>query len=488
MNGIWFFDDWMLERRDGLEREWGKPTFLKEIFSDYYPRNWPGYGGFPTMFYDERLGKYVLYVVNCPGRETAQRTPGKGFVGVCAGEFQFRVATDDPTNWPNPRYTPVEGPAWEGFEDVVVDQDGRAVWGVCVKPLAGTPLAGRGYVGSFLDITDFKSWGAFSEDGLRFDIDRSNPWFDPGSDMPGWPVWNPQSQLFHVMVRRVYGDRRIAMSTTADFKEFTRPVTVLHPDAIDRLGAQFYHMSIQTYEDMFIGLPLVYSTNDHFEEVGYMGPFPYIKMNGRVETELAYSYNGSHWIRGLREPFIGVRDHGLPGCGTVYCTDMLRTRDNRLLFVAPGDKGGHAEHCLLEDVEKWPYGPGYRTPLLYELRLDGFSSLRTWGRDGMLRTKTVKPTGSEITLNVRTMDHSAVRVQMLDAMTAQPIPGYTFEEAVPISGDELFAPARWKERQNIGELIGRLVRFEVKMRDAQIYAMRNECEAHYGVDPLKTLW
>ena len=38
MKGIWFFDDWMLERRDCLERVWGKPSFVKEIFTEFAPR------------------------------------------------------------------------------------------------------------------------------------------------------------------------------------------------------------------------------------------------------------------------------------------------------------------------------------------------------------------------------------------------------------------------------------------------------------------
>ena len=76
MNGIWFFDDWMLERRDCLERVWGKPEFVKEIFSDFYPPGWDGYGGYPTAFYDERLGKYALYLVAFPGRESREPHAG----------------------------------------------------------------------------------------------------------------------------------------------------------------------------------------------------------------------------------------------------------------------------------------------------------------------------------------------------------------------------------------------------------------------------
>ena len=139
MNGIWFFDDWMLERRDCLERVWGKPEFVKEIFSDFYPPGWDGYGGYPTAFYDERLGKYALYLIAFPGRESRDRTPG-----ISAGEFQFRLLSDDPYNWPDPVYDPEPELAWQRFGDVVVDQDGAPVWAHAVHTLAGTAAGGAG--------------------------------------------------------------------------------------------------------------------------------------------------------------------------------------------------------------------------------------------------------------------------------------------------------------------------------------------------------
>ena len=54
MKSILFFDDWMLERRDGLERVWGKPKFVKEMFESSYP-GFLGYSGYITAFWDESL-------------------------------------------------------------------------------------------------------------------------------------------------------------------------------------------------------------------------------------------------------------------------------------------------------------------------------------------------------------------------------------------------------------------------------------------------
>jgi len=73
-------------------------------------------------------------------------------------------------------------------------------------------------------------------------------------------------------------------------------------------------------------------------------------------------------------------------------------------------------------------------------------------------------------------------------MTAQPIPGYTWDEAVPIRGDHLFAKPHWKERSDISELVDGPVRIEFAMREAELFAIRTECEAYYACEPLATLW
>ena len=130
---------------------------------------------------------------------------------------------------------------------------------------------------------------------------------------------------------------------------------------------------------------------------------------------------------------------------------------------------------------------GFFGPLLYEMRLDGFCSLKTWGKDGVLRTKTIIPKAADMSLNVRTTAHTAIRVQMLDGEIAQPIPGYTWDEAVPISGDHLFAVPRWKERADISELVDRPVRIEIAMREAEVFAIRVPCQVFVGHTPTEML-
>ena len=59
MKAILFLDDWMIEHRDSLERVWGRPELVKELFTDFYP-GFLGYGGYMTVFHDEQVGRYVL--------------------------------------------------------------------------------------------------------------------------------------------------------------------------------------------------------------------------------------------------------------------------------------------------------------------------------------------------------------------------------------------------------------------------------------------
>ena len=54
MKTILFLDDWMLERATGLERIWYKPTFVKQLITDFHPESL-GYGGYYSVFYDDRL-------------------------------------------------------------------------------------------------------------------------------------------------------------------------------------------------------------------------------------------------------------------------------------------------------------------------------------------------------------------------------------------------------------------------------------------------
>ena len=468
MKAMLFFDDFMLERRMCLERVWGKPKFVKEIFTDCYP-GFLGFGGWTSTFHDEQLGKYVMYLHVYP----RQVDPGKGPITQA---FAVRLQSDDLYDWPNPVYDVSVSPAWKGFRDVVVKEDGEQFRAMQVLPLAGTPLASRGYVAStYLNPRDIRGgkWVpslertalvGFSDDGLHFRLDYQHPWRRNWSDASNTVMWNARGGIYQIFTRPPRCDHRVAIVTTPDFEHYSPITTVLQPDASDPFGTLFYSMPSCPYEDMFIGQLHVFKTDTFDEYLGVLG--------GRIETELTYSYNGLNWYRTVREPFVGIREYGLHGSGCVYPTNIVRTHDHKLLFVGDGSKGGHGAFIDMEQAGLDT--TDFLAVLLYEMRLDEFCSLKTQAKDGVLRTKAIFPKSGEMRLNVRTQPHTCVRVQLLDDATAKPIPGYTWEEAIPISGDHLFARAQWEERHDISEFIDKPVRIEISMRETELFAIRLE--------------
>lgn len=461
MRTLLFLDNWLIERQECLERVWGKPRFVKELFSDIHPGAL-GYGGYFTVFYDQRLGRYVMYLAVYP----PEADPGT---------FVVRLQSDDPYHWPNPTYDLAASPIWRGFQDVVLDDQSERFWPTFIRTLAGTPQAERGYLTTTYNPNRQirNSLFGFSADGLRFTLDHQHPWQPTRSDTwCGW-LWNQRAGCYQIFTRPVHVDRRVAYVTTTDWQQFAPASTLLQPDAFDPPGSEFYSMPTFPYEDLFIGLVHLFAT-DSFEQAR-------IKMAGRVQTHLTYSYNGFNWYRTARDPFIPTRDYGLQGGGQLYGMELLRTREDKLLLFADASWGEHAAYTAMQraglDTQ------GFFSPLLYELRLDGFCALKTWGKDGLLRTKTIIPQAADLSLNVRTTKHTAVRVQLLDGESGQPIPGYTLDEAIPISGDHLFAQPRWRERTDLGELVGKPIRIEIALREAELFAIRVECQLYIGTEP-----
>ncbi len=473
MKSILFFDDWMLEGRVGLKRVMGQPTLRDELFSNLGA----GISGHSvgSVFHSSRLNAYVMYLSVLSSVPLSDLETGSNIV---------RLTSSVPDVWPSLGVQDGALTVQENFPDIVVAA--RPFRPRHVSSLEGTPLAHRGYLATYSSRAenDRRMYVGFSEDGLAFDVDPEHPWMDDICDTWTGALYDDRRGRFHLFGRPGCADRRVCIVTTADFAAFSQPVTILQPDPEDPAPTEIYGMPSFPYEDGYVGFPQIYS------------PSPFerrrIKTEGRVEPHLVYSYNATNWYRAGRNPLLPLRPLGEMGGGCIYLNSMVRTPDDRILLYAGASRGDHASDSYRReaglDTTGW-YGS-----LLYELRLDGFSYLVTSAREGRLRTKAVIPQGPEFTLNVRTASHACVRVQILDgghierghepAFTTRvedvPIPGFSFEEAIPICGDHLRAPVRWRNRDGLAELIGRPVRIEIQAVEAEIYGLRLQHRGYWS--------
>jgi len=461
MNSLFFFDDWLLHAREGLDRKQGRPQMVKEIVIDSYPD--PDLKSIRGLGIDYDRGRYFM-MVDCRDRAD--------------NRFFTRLETEDPGNWPEQRWTPGSGPLWTRAENAYLDQNNDPLACFNIFCLKGTSLAEKGYV---MTLYDYKwkhakkpgtpsSCIAFSQDGLHWEVDENTLWIPHHSDTGNPVIYNPWTGEYLIFCRPEQTDRRVCVVTTTDFKTFSPATVVLQPDAQDPVCREFYGMGPILYEDMFVGMLSIYDA-EPTERAG-------VKMQGTNEMQLAYSYNGRNWYRAFRETFIGRTEPGTPWGGSVYM-GAVPTPDNRLLFCGMGtwtEHGMDIEHC----PEEWK-NRLYRT-YLYELRRDGFVYLRTRARQGLIRTKAVVPEGGELIVNARMTPSGHLKAAVLDT-AFKPLPNYTLEDAIPLTGDELFGKVRWRERENLDELKGKSVIIEVQVREGELYALRFPYRVHLGQFP-----
>jgi hypothetical protein len=76
--------------------------------------------------------------------------------------------------------------------------------------------------------------------------------------------------------------------------------------------------------------------------------------------------------------------------------------------------------------------------------------------------------GEAMTINAEAAQTGQVRVQVTDA-SGKPLPGFSFEECQPITGDSLAAPVKWK--QPLSALRGQPVRLEFSLKDTSVYGL-----------------
>ncbi|MBI3945360.1 MAG: hypothetical protein HY321_05540 [Armatimonadetes bacterium] len=301
-----------------------------------------------------------------------------------------------------------------------------------------------------------------SADGTEWTIHFDYRWYTQpkGSDCTNCLFYNPRRKVWQAICRRWNNDRRIAMTQSADLEHWSEPRVIVQPDALDSPLLQLYGMPVMEYEGYFIGGLQCYQV-PHREE----GPAPWSKWAGFVEGQLAYSYDGELWLRPHRNAFVPRNEPGCWASSSVYPV-TLRPDGKRFLINALGPRGHHAskrqESRLVE----------------YELRRDGFAYFESLGNFGRLVTRCLVPNaGATVTLNYAAPD-GRLQVQALDAAYA-PVPGYTFAECSPLTGDEIEGGVRWKSRADLSPLAGQRIRLEFRMADARLYAIRSDCKLGY---------
>src|SRR5262249_5808585 len=103
------------------------------------------------------------------------------------------------------------------------------------------------------------------------------------------------------------------------------------------------------------------------------------------------------------------------------------------------------------------------------LRRDGFASMEAGSAERMLLTRPLIFSGSYLFLNIDVAQRGQVKVELCDE-EGVPLPGFTRENCLAISGDSTRKLIRWGRNSDLRKLAGTPVRFKFYITDGKLFA------------------
>lgn len=466
---VWhFLDAWHFHRLDGLELRQGRPQWLKEkTFVDPIRAEINDHlNSWCTVWKDESSGRWrMIYSVKWK--------PATLFVAESDDGLSWRplpCADIQPIGGklaPNHVFTLADGSVGGAYIDpqakdgyrfkIFAHRMGKAVINDARRDPKHPQHAEATSPEPFAHLTDEPT--LVSRDGLHWEMRLDYAWSQPHwhPEPPLFGFWNEREQRHFMTVRPGWGDRRVCVQDTADFRSWSGPQPLLQPDPQDGL-VEFYGMPVFRYGEAYVGLLWVFHCQTSEPPTGYN------RFVGSLDTHLTYSYDGRHFQRGFRQPLIGLEAAG-EVCGGALETSYLVETDTELRFYSDATAGQHGGRAKAGESDRPATGI-----VIHTLRKDGLTYLQSQGGWGSFVSKPLTLFAPQLTVNLLAPQGDAV-FQLCD-VKGVPLPGFSFDDCEAAKKvDDLNFALRWKGK-SLNEIVRQPIRLEAKLRNAQLYAVR----------------
>ncbi|MHC4994076.1 MAG: hypothetical protein ACYTGQ_03390 [Planctomycetota bacterium] len=298
-----------------------------------------------------------------------------------------------------------------------------------------------------------------SRDGLRWKLQDDYLWSRPDwkPEPPYFGFYNHALQRHAMVVRPGWGDRRVCLQTTEDFRTWSEPELLVQMFSNDTATAEIYTMPVFPCGQVYVGLLWVFN-NSSSKPVGSFNQF-----YGTMDAQLCYSYDGVRFTRGPREPILPLNPYPQHGCSQLRPYSVVE-RDGALHIYSGGSRATHGRERKLQQTT-----PDVQAITLHRLRRDGWMYLRSRGDWARMQTKPMGVWSDDIHLNAAA-PYGEIRYQLTDERS-QPIEGFTFDDCEPFKADDqLDWPLRWKNAKT-GDIAGKVIRLELQFENANIYSL-----------------
>ncbi len=458
-------DDYVVEDRWKLTRKIGR--VFKHLRNPVVVQDQPweeAIGAYPSVLYDDKVRKYRMWYQCASLTNYFARERGPAY-------YIGYAESDNAYNWVKPA---LEGFPFGGYDRtniVTTGRDGRRASAphVFINPDQSNPR--RRYV--MINI----GWGkldlAYSPDGLKWEI-QEKPLFSFHTDCANHLVWVPERKLWYLYLRpavRVQGGtgplpeglrhtgRRLAVSMSPDFENWSNPRTILYPDERDEPDYDCIHVFRR--HGMFFALH-----SQMMQETG----------KSENQVYLATSRDGLHWERTWdRQPFIprgpaGSFDGGQVEPGTAPPIEVGQD----LLMYYYASPAGQSEWFAETAVG------------LCRVRRDRFVGQWAEEKTGYLVTREFLVEGTKLEINCSSVPRpywqatDGIRVAIFErpdfasreTTYEKAIPGFTLDDCDRIVRDDLGYAVRWKGNPDIGRLKGKSVYLRFELKRSGIFGFR----------------
>ncbi len=429
-----FFDDEPLYSRKAIDRHLGKPRRVSAYHEAAGNCTW---------------GRPAVFRTNAGWRMVYQAGVGRPNSG---GGIMLLAESPDGLNWAPCHTTGLLDLSGRVAPHQILPADTGSYCSVVEDPLAAPRQRYR--LLAVRENRDSSVWA--SPDLLNWTPIQGARWHPHPPDPPAFAFWNALKGCHTITARPEWPDRRLCLIDTYDWQKFSTPVLALNADADDRPLAQHYGMYVLPYYGHYVGLLWIFYAG---EATPHLAPHRY--RGGKLETYLTYSVNGIHWQRCTHAPLFRNGEHGAPDAGCLQVASVVSLDDGTLRAYAACSANEHGI-CPPEDGHI----------VAYELRPDGFVCLEAGSATGVLSTRALYWRGGEARMNIEASD-GEVRVRVLEAR-GKPITGFAFEDCVPFNGDKTDWTPQWRNDRRLVDLTGQMIRLEVEMTRARLYALRGD--------------
>jgi len=443
-----FWDDWLIAERKEVTLKLHQPVAQEVVMEFNLP--WEGStSAYVTVFADGNLWRMYYRGSNydCGSRKATHP------------EFTCYAESSDGINWRKPELGLIEfngsrknNIIWEneiGSHNFTPfkDTNPRAKKEERYKAVG----VGKGGI--------YGLYGFASSDGIHWRLFKNSPLISSGAfDSQNTVFYDRRDKIYRAYLRgwtgnNFQGIRTIRLSTSRDFENWSEPEFLSFKEAGQE---HLYTNAITPYfraEHFYVGFPMRFVPERHKTQ---LHPF-----TGVSDAVFITSRDGKNWYRwpeaflkpGL-QPERWINRNNMISYGLVITRSKLNPAVEEISLYS--SEGYYTEKNRLRR---------------YTLRMDGFISLSTCGKQGQVLTQPLLFQGRNLVLNYSTSAAGWLRVEIQDE-GGKTIPGYAATDCLLMYGDSTNEIVTWNSGSDLSHLEGKPVRLKFILQEAELYSLQ----------------